>query len=1346
MVLALTPLFTTSAVAYDEPAGVQVDGLLDAEYTHLTTFSLEDTGGSDLAPGDLFGTEDTTLCYWAFVVDRGYNDNVYSEDVGGGQTNPYLALDGWTGKRNFDKLDKSDHAVFNVTYGSNQSFSVYLDYINQNGSGGGPNRVYADGTKSGQLSDSYGDTYAPQLAAVQTSLHWNILNSGWQSGSLSDRLKQSPPYDYNDSGDNYWEWQMIYEFAIAKSTMGGSCGTVTQGGAHNSPAKATSTTARVGDYVWLDANQNGLQDDGGAAAGIQNVTVNLRKSSDNSIVRTTQSSSTGYYIFVNLSADSYYVEFKLPSGYVFTSPNVGANDAIDSDADASNGFTPQFNLASGGVNLTLDAGMYLPASANPGIKITKYTNDEDADTATGPIVPVGSTVTWKYVVVNTGNVPLSNVVVTDDQGVTPVYVNGDTNTNSKLDTNETWTYQATGTAVAGQYGNIGTVTGKPPVGDNVTDTNPSHYFGSQPGITITKYTNDQDANAETGPIVPVGSTVTWKYVVANTGNVALSNITVTDDQNVTPVYVSGDSNTNGKLDTNEIWTYQATGTAVAGQYGNIGTVTGKPPVGDNVSDTDPSHYFGSQPGIKITKYTNNEDADTETGPVVPVGSTVTWKYVVVNTGNVALSNITVTDDQGVTPVYVSGDTNSNGKLDTNETWTYQAAGTAIAGQYGNVGAVTGKPPVGDNVSDTNPSHYFGETPHPELASLGDKVWNDVNQNGVQDGGEPGVGGVTVELVTTCTDSQAVGTTTTDSNGLYHFTSLAGGSYIVRFTLPNGYVFTTPNQGSNAAADNDADMTSGCTPAITLDAGENDTTWDAGIYQPATEPELATLGDTVWNDTNHNGVQDNGEAGVSGVTVELVLTCTDSQAISTTTTDGSGIYHFNNLAAGSYVVRFILPNGYVFTTPNQSDNTAADSDADMTTGCTPAIALDAGENDTSWDAGIYQPVVNPELASVGDIVWNDANQNGVQDNGEPGVGGVTVELLNACADSQAISTTTTDGNGIYHFNNLNAGSYIVRFTLPNGYIFTVPNQGNNPAEGSDADMTTGCTSAITLEAGENDTTWDAGIYQPTANPELATLGDRVWYDANKNGLQDNGEAGVAGVEVRLYTSGGTLVASQNTNSNGNYLFTDLQPGAYYVEFASVAGYPFTHYNISGNGQDKLDSDPLVPWVDVTISDNGAEGEFGAPLTYTFFYTNTDATLAATNVVISTTIPTGTSFVADASDPNWNCTSAASGSICTLTLANVAANSSGSALFTVLVSDNSAVVPEMLDIAASLTQATLARTEVVTLAAGETNLTVDAGVVRIESNLTTATPTSPTNLPEGNQPSQEFIFLPSVQSTK
>ena len=75
--------------------------------------------------------------------------------------------------------------------------------------------------------------------------------------------------------------------------------------------------------------------------------------------------------------------------------------------------------------------------------------------------------------------------------------------------------------------------------------------------------------------------------------------------------------------------------------------------------------------------------------LIPQGSPVSWIYTVTNTGNVPLSNVKVTDDKGVVPVYNSGDTNLDGKLDLTESWVYSANGTAISGSYQNIGTTTG---------------------------------------------------------------------------------------------------------------------------------------------------------------------------------------------------------------------------------------------------------------------------------------------------------------------------------------------------------------------------------------------------------------------------------------------------------------------------------------------------------------------------------------------------------------------------------------------------------------------------------------------------------------------------------
>jgi len=323
----------------------------------------DDGGGGDcknqLAPGNLYAYEGTNTCYWAFVVDRAFNDNVYADK---GTDDAYLIQDGWVKSNgqvrdhDFKKLERSDGAQFVITGTNGVTSTVWLDYLNKEKSG----QQYLSGTASGEKDDTFGSGWqSPPIDSAATSLYWNLGNSGWNGGSWSDPLKHSPPFNWNDTPGQYWEWHMIYEFAIPKSDLlNGSCDNLDQGGAHNSPAKDDASLGKIGDYVWNDANQNGVQDDGGESAGIANVTVNLYDNTD-TLIRTTQTAPSGYYIFNNLDAGQYYVEFVKPAGYSFTDQDQGIDDNLDSDADTGTGKTIVITLASGQSDLTWDAGLYL---------------------------------------------------------------------------------------------------------------------------------------------------------------------------------------------------------------------------------------------------------------------------------------------------------------------------------------------------------------------------------------------------------------------------------------------------------------------------------------------------------------------------------------------------------------------------------------------------------------------------------------------------------------------------------------------------------------------------------------------------------------------------------------------------------------------------------------------------------------------------------------------------------------------------------------------------------------------------------------------------------------------------
>jgi hypothetical protein len=407
------------------------------------------------------------------------------------------------------------------------------------------------------------------------------------------------------------------------------------------------------------------------------------------------------------------------------------------------------------------------------------------------------------------------------------------------------------------------------------------------------------------------------------------------------------------------------------------------------------------------------------------------------------------------------------------------------------------------------------------AAAGDRVWFDLNGNGVQEPEEGGLNGVTVELLDGA--GNVLSSAVTAGNGGYSFAGLFAGSYTVRVaaaTLPNGAVATFDLDGTGTAN----------TAAFTLTAGQNLTTADFG-YRGS-----ASLGDRVWLDLNNNAAQDSGETGINGVAVELLDST--GNVLASSSTAGDGLYGFAHLFGGTYTVRVVtatLPAGLVAT---------YDLDGTATPGTT-AVTLTATGTRADVDFG-YRGVLQ-----FGDRVWFDYDGNGIQDTGEPGINGVVITLKNSVGTP--IATTTTSGNGNYVFTNLPAGLYsvnIVPSSLPGGAVATYDLDGT----------ATPNTAAVTLTAGQSRTDVDFG-YRGNGS-----LGDRVWLDYNANGVQDAGEIGINGVTVQLRDTANNLIATATTAGDGNYSFPNLLPGTYKVSIVTstlMAGAIQT-YDLDGTG--------------------------------------------------------------------------------------------------------------------------------------------------------------------------------------
>jgi MYXO-CTERM domain-containing protein len=256
----------------------------------------------------------------------------------------------------------------------------------------------------------------------------------------------------------------------------------------------------------------------------------------------------------------------------------------------------------------------------------------------------------------------------------------------------------------------------------------------------------------------------------------------------------------------------------------------------------------------------------------------------------------------------------------------------------------------------NPTIDAGITPL--RYAVGDRVWLDLNSDGIQQSDEP-AGSASVSLLTAA--GSVVATTTTDATGRYEFANLRSGSYRLLFAgLPAHRAFTQRAAQTDPALDSDPDPITGRTPVFKLAQGEPNLVPVSDADASSVDFENQTLsaglvgaysvGDTVWRDNNGNGVLDAGEPGLPGVMVELLGS--DSQVLATAVSSKLGRYTFAHLPAGNYKIKFSkLPDGLVFTCGNSGENPAVDSDPNRD-GVTRVFAI-GSENpaDTSIDAGL-----------------------------------------------------------------------------------------------------------------------------------------------------------------------------------------------------------------------------------------------------------------------------------------------------------------------------------------------------------------------------------------------------------
>ena len=383
-------------------------------------------------------------------------------------------------------------------------------------------------------------------------------------------------------------------------------------------------------------------------------------------------------------------------------------------------------------------------------------------------------------------------------------------------------------------------------------------------------------------------------------------------------------------------------------------------------------------------------------------------------------------------------------------------------------------------------------PYNPVGSVGNLVWHDVNGDGIQNPGEPGLPGVTVRLMNP--NGSISATTTTNASGIYQFDNVVAGSYYLRFMPPSQYSFTFAKIGNNP--DIDSDVTSvngaGTTATFVVGPGEARSDLDAGVYI------CSQIGDRVWYDTNKNDVWNTQENGINGLKVNIWRNHFGTWTIWDFTFTGQkpgspsddGYFSFC-VPPGQYYIQVIMPPlGLVQALPHRGNNPAIDSDLTNSNGpgTTNAFNVGSGQNKLDIGAGYYP------MALAGNLVWKDENMNGVQDPWEAKVGGVLVEAFDANTHVK-LAQAVTDDQGAYELDYLQKKEIYLKFNVPAGFSATYPGATTDDKD-SDVDHTFGpnTTRKVSMIPGVNNQNIDLGIAFGVLPVD--------WLDVNVRKYQDH----------------------------------------------------------------------------------------------------------------------------------------------------------------------------------------------------------------------------------------------------
>ena len=464
----------------------------------------------------------------------------------------------------------------------------------------------------------------------------------------------------------------------------------------------------------------------------------------------------------------------------------------------------------------------------------------------------------------------------------------------------------------------------------------------------------------------------------------------------------------------------------------------------------------------------------------------------------------------------------------------------------------------DAVPDTIEISFEGGAPGTQLTQL--TIDTDKRGDGLSDGdclfdtAPGGLGAYQSQPLTVVSQAGIDSVTWEVADGgtllVFHFTGFDAGEKFVfsidvdemGFLSPNSLAegaefegtklianFSAPGQPALVGADIFEDNYDYKLLGTGLDLPANDTIPPGADHTAGAVASFTRLSGTVFEDFDADNVRDPGDPGIAGVTLTLQRLVSGDYVSTgrTAVTDAQGDYAFENLPVGTYRVVETQPAKYL------SVGAQAGTVDGITRGTVASVDVLTSIVLVGGDDSIHNDFAEVRPAAVSGRVIVDRNDNCTYEDGDTLLAGVTIELLDGSGN--VLRTTQTDTLGEYLFDNLMPGTYQVRETQPSEYYDSGDHVGTMGGV-----LANDLISRIVLVSGSKGEHYDFCEVPP------ARLCGYVYLDDNNDGVKDPGEAGIAGVTLRLLdASGAPTGRTATTNDAGLYCFNDLPPGTYTV---------------------------------------------------------------------------------------------------------------------------------------------------------------------------------------------------------